>query len=185
MTQAALFEREAIPQLQALQRFAYQLCQNAEDSRDLVQETMLKAYTHFHAYEAGTNCRAWLFQICKNSYINNYRRKQLEPFTVDFQDESNDGSGSADDHGSLYRLLRDDSDITAHGYCLSDDVFSALQQLSEEQQTSVLLSDVEGHTYQEIAEFMQVPVGTIRSRIHRGRRLLARLLSDRKTRSSR
>jgi len=173
MTEASQFEREAISQLSALHHFAHQLCRDEHYSHDLVQETLLKACRYFHAYREGTNCRAWLFQICKNSYINSYRRRQLEPISVCFQEESVDRGTDSDEVRTFRVSPHDDSDVKKLRSCMSDEVVSALHALPHEYQTAVILSDIEGHTYEEIANFMQIPVGTIRSRIHRGRKLLA------------
>ena len=179
MTQSQLFEREALPHMEALERFAYQLCRDSHRSRDLVQETMLKAFKHFDMFRQGSNCRAWLFQICKNSYINAYRRRQHEPILMDFEDETlQAGGGNELEHLRSARvLLADTADIEAHARSMGDEVTAALQSLPPVFQTAVILSDIEGHPYEEIAEFMQVPVGTVRSRIHRGRSMLAGILS--------
>jgi len=178
MTQSQMFEQEALPHMAALEKFAYQLCHDPHRSRDLVQETMLKAFSHFDTFRRGSNCRAWLFQICKNSYINAYRRKQREPVAVDFGDESlqSDGGGDADQLRGLRVVCADTTDVDAHDRALGDKVVSALRRLPQAFQTAVILADIEGHPYEEIAEFMQIPVGTVRSRIHRGRCMLADML---------
>lgn len=169
------FTQEALPHLEGLRRFAFQLCHNKQLSDDLVQETMLKAYRSFQSYRRGTNCRAWLYQICKNIYINMYRRKRLEPYIVDMAQETPGviGGTSAEDGRGIPVTLVDNADVRAHRQYLGDEVAKALGGLPEEYRTAVILSDIEGQTYEEIAQFMQVPIGTIRSRIHRGRRLLA------------
>ena len=178
MTQSQMFEQEALPHMAALEKFAYQLRHDPHRSRDLVQETMLKAFSHFDTFRRGSNCRAWLFQICKNSYINAYRRKQREPVAVDFSDESLHAasSGDPDQLRSAHAMCVDTTDVDAHERTLGDEVVSALRKLPQVFQTAVILSDIEGHPYEEIAEFMQVPVGTVRSRIHRGRSMLADML---------
>jgi RNA polymerase sigma-70 factor (ECF subfamily) len=179
MTQSQMFEREALPHLEALEKFAYQLCRDGHRSKDLVQETMLKAFKHFDTYRQGSNCKAWLFQICKNSYINAYRRRQREPVPMDFEDETLQ-AGMGNELESLRSarvLLVDNSDTEAHARSMGDEVITALQSLPPVFQTAVILSDIEGHPYDEIAEFMQVPVGTVRSRIHRGRCMLAGMLA--------
>jgi len=179
MTQSQRFEREALPHMEELERFAFQLCRDAHRSKDLVQETMLKAFKHFDTFRQGSNCRAWLFQICKNSHINAYRRRQREPMLMDFEDESlQAGSGnSLQDLRSTRVILADNSDTEAHERGMGDEVITALQSLPPVFQTAVILSDIEGHPYDEIAEFMRVPVGTVRSRIHRGRCMLAEMLA--------
>ena len=174
------FEQEALPQMNALQSFALQLCKDEQHSRDLVQETMLKAYQYFHTYHEGTNCRAWLFQICKNSFINEIRRKQHQPVAIDFQQVESGDWSSGDD-----ATLRDVRVKIGQQYAgnividaLSDEVYRAIDLLPSDYQTVLILCDIEGHTYEEIAGFMQTPVGTIRSRIHRGRKLLAGQLTN-------
>lgn len=179
MTKSQMFEREALPHMESLEKFAYQLCRDAHRSKDLVQETMLKAFKHFDTFRQGSNCKAWLFQICKNSYINAYRRRQREPIAMDFEDETlQAGMGNELEHLRTARvLLADTSDVDAHSRSMGDEVMTALQRLPLVFQTAVILSDIEGHPYDEIAEFMRVPVGTVRSRIHRGRSMLAGMLA--------
>ncbi len=178
MAHATLFEQEAIPELQALQRFAYRLCHDTQHARDLVQETMLKAFTHFEGYREGSDCRAWLFQICRNSYINDFRKRVRRPLPTDFQDEGGGVWTDATEHHANAVILSDTSDLTAHGNGLSDEVVSALQRLPETHRTVVILCDIEDHPYEEIAEILSIPVGTVRSRLHRSRKMLARLLAD-------
>jgi RNA polymerase sigma-70 factor (ECF subfamily) len=173
------FEREALPQIEALYSFALQLCHDREDSNDLVQETLLKAYRYFDSYRQGTNCRAWLFQICKHAYINHYRRMHLEPIAIDFAEDTSETETfmSGNELRGLRPSLRDEQDVRMHSQCLGDEVIAALRLLPRDYQTAVILSDIEGHSYEEIAAFMQVPIGTIRSRIHRGRKILAAQLA--------
>lgn len=175
MTSATQFEKEALPQMDALHAYALQLCRDEQLSQDLVQETMLKAYRYFHTYKEGTNCRAWLFQICKNSYINHYRRRQYEPMVVDFQESTLSGTFAAEgmSTGEFHPSLRDEHAEQGHHHVLGDEAFSALREIPVDYQTAIMLSDIEGYTYQEIAEFSRVPIGTIRSRIHRARKMLA------------
>ena len=172
----SLFEREALSQLEALRHFAFQLSKDEQYTNDLVQETMLKACRYFHTYKVGTNCRAWLFQICKNSYINDFRRKRLEPVLVDFQEEAARSSDDGSEPREIRPMFADEQFSTLHTSLLSDEVTEALNTIPADYQTAVILSDIEGHTYEEIADFMQSPIGTIRSRIHRGRRMLAEQL---------
>ena len=180
MKTPSLFEREALPQLQALRRFAMRLCRDGQRSSDLVQDTMFKAYRYFHTYKEGTNCRAWLFQICKNTYINEYRRKHYETIPVDVQREI---AGSYREHEAgreptLHPYLSDHSLAQSESGLLADEIASALDALPPDYQTAVILNDIEGHTYKEIAQFMRTPIGTIRSRIHRGRKMLANHLAE-------
>ena len=161
------FEREAIPHSDILYNYALRMTGNADDARDLLQETFLKAFRFWDKYEKGTNVRAWLFRIMKNTYINVYRKAVKEPDTVDYNDIQN-----------FYNVIRENStdanDLQEKlfGHLLDDDVTKALEALPEEFRTVVILCDIEGLTYEEIAEFVECPVGTVRSRLHRGRKLL-------------
>jgi RNA polymerase sigma-70 factor (ECF subfamily) len=176
MSLTTVFEQEAVSQLDALHSFAYQLCRDEQRSRDLVQETMLKACMYFHTYREGTNCRAWLFQICKNSYINEYRRKHYETIPVDFQEDGSARYSEWDATREIHPAPVDESVPKTHERLFGDELMTALLSLPQEYQTAVLLSDVEDYTYEEIAEFTRAPIGTVRSRIHRGRKLMARRL---------
>jgi RNA polymerase sigma-70 factor (ECF subfamily) len=161
------FEQEAMPHMDILYNYALRMTGNADDARDLLQETFLKAYRFWDKYEKGTNVRAWLFRIMKNTYINLYRKAVKEPDTVDYNDIQN-----------FYNIIRENSadanDLQEKlfGHLLDDDVTKALESLPEEFRTVVILCDIEGLTYEEIAEFVECPVGTVRSRLHRGRKLL-------------
>lgn len=169
------FGKEILSQMLHLQSFARGLCKDPHSTDDLVQDTMLKALRYFHTYREGTNSRAWLFQICKNSFINTYRRKKYEPVPVDFQEiESRRGGGD----GGMGNGVPAEAALTAA--CtddFGDEVMDALSCIPTQYQSAVLLSDVEGFTYEEIALLTHVPIGTIRSRIHRGRKLLAAQLA--------
>ena len=167
-----LFEREALPQLPALRHYAEALTRDPQRSDDLVQETMLKALRYFSSYKEGTNCRAWLFQICKHSFINEYRRRQYQPIAVDFQTEGAWGSEEDGNEHGISVSMADAASTPDDGTLLGDELTEGLHALPSEYQTVLLLKDVEGYTYDEIALFMNVPVGTIRSRIHRARKLL-------------
>ena len=169
------FEQEALSQMRALQSFAFQLCRDEQYSQDLVQETMLKAYLYFHTYQEGTNCRAWLFQICKNSYINEVRKRQHQPVPVDLQaEESGEWSQRSDEVARDVHVRANDRYTETMAIdSLGDEVYEALAVLPSDYQTVLILCDIEGHTYDEIAEYVRAPIGTIRSRIHRGRKMLA------------
>lgn len=167
------FNDEIIPHLDALYNFALRLTSDPNDSEDLVQDTVVKAYRFFGSYEKGTNAKAWLFRILKNSYINNYRKKSKKPQQVDYDEVS-----------TFYETVRaertDTSDLEDKMYreLMDDDITGALEQLPEDFRTVVLLCDVEGFTYEEIANMLDVPIGTIRSRLHRGRNLLKAQLME-------
>ena len=161
------FEKEMIPHLDSLYNFAIRLTSDPIDAEDLVQDTIVKAFRFFGSYEKGTNAKAWLFRILKNSYINNYRKKSKQPQQVDYDEVStyyenirSEQSDTTDMEDILYRDM------------LDDQITRALQRLPEDFRTVGLLCDVEGFTYEEIANMLDVPIGTIRSRLHRGRNLL-------------
>ena len=161
------FEAEALPHMDLLYNFALRTTGNVDDARDLLQETYLKAYRFWNKYEKGTNIRAWLFRIMKNSYINRYRKETREPNKVDYDDVENF-------YDSIRSSSTDTNDLQERffGGLLGDEVTTALQSLPEEFRTVVILCDIEGLTYEEIAEFLECPIGTVRSRLHRGRKLL-------------
>lgn len=172
------FEREALPHMNLLYNYGLRMTNNAADADDLVQETYLKAYRFWDKYEKGTNIRAWLFRILKNSYINRYRKESKEPDTVDYDEVKN-----------FYNSIRDESadpnDLqeALFGNLLDDDVANAIAALPDDFRTVVILCDIEGLTYEEIAEFVDCPLGTVRSRLHRGRKLLrAKLMEYAKSR---
>jgi RNA polymerase sigma-70 factor (ECF subfamily) len=153
--------------------FALRLTSDPSDAEDLVQDTIVKAYRFFSSYEKGTNAKAWLFRILKNSYINNYRKKSKQPNQVDYDEVS-----------TFYETIRaertDTSDLEDKMFrdLIDDDISQALEELPEDFRTVVLLCDVEGFTYEEIANMLDVPIGTIRSRLHRGRNLLKAQLQE-------
>ena len=161
------FEREAVPQMDILYNYALRMTANPDDASDLVQETFMKAYRFWDKYEKGTNIRAWLFRIMKNTYINRYRKESKEPETLDYNEIQN-----------FYNTIRyesaDPNDLQEKifGGLLDDDVANAVRSLPEDFQTVVILCDIEGLSYEEIAEFVDSPIGTVRSRLHRGRKML-------------
>jgi RNA polymerase sigma-70 factor (ECF subfamily) len=167
------FEAEAVPHMDVLFNFALRTTGNGDDAHDLLQETYMKAFRFWDKYEKGTNVRAWLFRIMKNSYINRYRKETREPGMVDYGDVEN-----------FYDSIRDDSTDTndlqqkMYNNMLSDEVTQALQSLPEDFRTVVILCDIEGLTYEEISDFLNCPIGTVRSRLHRGRKMLEDMLRD-------
>ncbi|MDP8955844.1 MAG: sigma-70 family RNA polymerase sigma factor [Actinomycetota bacterium] len=166
------FEAEALPLLSNLYSAAYRLTRNAADAEDLVQETILRAYRGFHQFEPGTNLKAWLYRILTNTFINSYRKKQREPQTV-----SND---EVEDWYLYSKMAEDGSEPSAETSVLEslpdEDVQEALSSLPDPFRIAVLLADVEGFSYKEIAEITGVPIGTVMSRLHRGRRALEKRL---------
>ena len=169
----AEFEKEAVPHLDAVYNFALRMTGDEDDADDLVQETYLKAFRFFDKFEKGTNCKAWLFRILKNSFINDYRKTTKEPNKVDYDDVQN-----------FYENIKADEVETQHyeedafSNLLDDEISKAISELPEDFRTVVILSDIEGFTYEEIADFVDIPVGTVRSRLHRARKMLYVQLFD-------
>jgi len=161
------FEREAIPHMDALYNFALRMTGDGDDANDLVQDTFLKAFRFFDKFEKGTNCKAWLFRIMKNTFINSYRKKTKEPDKVDYEDVE-----------KFYETVKPSSTDSAHlekeiyDNLLDDEITSAIASLPDDFKTVIILSDIEGFTYDEIADFVDCPVGTVRSRLHRARKML-------------
>jgi RNA polymerase sigma-70 factor (ECF subfamily) len=166
-----VFEKEAIPHLDSLYNFALYLTRSPSDSEDLVQEAMFRAYRFFDRYQPGTNCKAWLFRILRNTFINEYRRRLNRPQQVALEVEEVLPEGAMPIAGRIAdpatELLQDLYD---------DEVTQALEQLPDDFREVVLMRDVEGLSYQEIAGVIERPVGTVRSRIARGREILRRRL---------
>jgi len=171
--QELLFEKELLPHVGALQTFAYHLTYNQDDADDLVQETYMKAYRFIDKYEKGTNAKAWLFKILKNAYINEYRKKVRQPVKVDFEDivAYHD---TDDDRLSGYSDLRQEIFENMMG----DEVTTAINSLPLDFRAVILLCDIEGFTYEEIASIIDVPIGTVRSRLFRARNLLKEKLTN-------
>jgi len=168
------FEAEALPLLPGMYSAAYRLTRNAADAEDLVQETFLRAYRGFHQFQQGTNLKAWLYRILMNTFINTYRKKQREPRTIS-DDEVEDWYLYSKMAGEGLEPSAETSVIES---LPDEDVQEALQSIPEQFRVAVLLADVEGFSYKEIAEITGVPIGTVMSRLHRGRRALEKRLWD-------
>ncbi len=168
-----IFHDEFLPHIDALYNFAYHLAYNEEDANDLVQETYLKAYRFIDSYDAGTNAKAWLFKILKNAFINEYRKKSKQPARVDYEDFI--GYQDSDDRSNVEFV-----DLRQEIFqgMIGDEVTKALNSLPVDFRTVVLLCDVEGFSYEEIAKITDIPIGTVRSRLHRARNMLKEQLKS-------
>ena len=171
----ARFERDAMPLLDQLYSAAMRLTHNPQDAEDLVQDTFAKAYASFHQYQDGTNLKAWMYRILTNTFINLYRKKQREPLQSDADGVEDWQLVRAEAHTS--RGLRS-AETEALDHLPDADVKKALQELPSDFRMAVYLADVEGFAYKEIAEIMDTPIGTVMSRLNRGRSMLRTLLQD-------
>ncbi|MFT5167224.1 MAG: RNA polymerase sigma factor (sigma-70 family) [Saprospiraceae bacterium] len=168
-----IFDEEFYPHADALYNFAYNLSYNEEDANDLVQETYMKAFRFIDKYHEGTNAKAWLFKILKNAFINQYRKKSKRPSQVDYEEvinfhdqEDSNYSGHIDLRQEIYQNM------------MGDEVTTAVNGLPVDFRTVILLCDIEGFSYEEISKIMDIPIGTVRSRLHRSRNMLKEKLRD-------
>lgn len=169
------FEREAMPHLRALYGAAMRLTRSPGDAEDLVQETFLKAYKAFEQFEPGTNCKAWLFRILTNTFINKYRRRVKEREILEGSQRT------AAQHFLVHPPSKRSSLDPANAFAdkfLSDEVLKALEEVPADFRAVVILSDIEGFSYKEVADIVDIPVGTVMSRLFRGRRILQEQLFE-------
>ena len=172
----ALFEEQAIPFMDQLYGAALRMTRNPADAADLVQETFVKAFAAFAQFKQGTNLKAWLYRILTNTFINTYRKKQRDPYqgTIDDLEDWQIGGAESVTQGRSTRS----AEVEAIDHLPDSAVKDALQAIPEDFRLAVYFADVEGFSYQEIADIMKTPVGTVMSRLHRGRRMLRGLLVD-------
>lgn len=161
------FHEEFFPHADALYNFAYHLTYDEEEANDLVQETFMKAYRFIDSYQKGTNSKAWLFKILKNAFINHYRKRSKQPNKVDFEDIVSHHDSDTDKFQGSVDLRQE-----IFSGMIGDEISNAVNALPVDFKTVILLCDVEGFTYEEIAKIVDIPIGTVRSRLHRARNLL-------------
>ena len=167
-----IFESEFLPHIDSMYNFAYRLTFDEDDSKDLVQDTYLKAYRFIESFEQGTNAKAWLFRILKNSFINDFRKKSKEPSKVDYQEvETFYNSDEID------KTITTDLRVETVQEMIGDEISNALNSLDVDFRTVIILCDLEGFKYDEMAKILDIPIGTVRSRLHRARNLLKERLS--------
>ena len=167
------FTNETLPHENALYNYALKISGNTDDAQDLVQETYYKAYRHFDKFQSGTNSKAWMFMILKNTIINDYRKSKREPYKLDYEQIQNFYENVKSDRAQENNL---DSDY--YNNLLDDELTEAIDQLPTKMREVFLLCDLEGYSYEETAELVQCPIGTVRSRLHRARHMLQEILFD-------
>ena len=168
-----VFDNEFMPHIDSMYNFAYRLTYDEDDAKDLVQDTFLKSYRFINSFQKGTNAKAWLFRILKNSFINDFRKKSNEPNKVDYQEVEGYYNSESTDK-SITTDLRVD---TVKGM-MGDEISNALNSLAVDFRTVIILCDLEGFTYEEMAKILDIPIGTVRSRLHRARNLLKEKLQS-------
>ncbi len=168
-----IFNNEFLPHINSMYNFGFRLTLDRDDAKDLVQDTYLKAYRFIESFQKGTNAKAWLFRILKNSFINDYRKKSKEPSKVDYQEvETYYNSEDVD------RQITPDLRVEVLQDMIGDEISNALNALDVDFKTVIILCDLEGFKYEEMAKILDIPIGTVRSRLHRARQLLKEKLSE-------
>lgn len=168
-----IFEKEFLPHINAMYNFGYRLTLDRDDAKDLVQDTYFKSYRFIESFQRGTNAKAWLFRILKNSFINDYRKKTKEPSKVDYQEVEQ--YYNSDD---VNRQITPDLRVDSLKDMIGDEISNALNALDVDFRTVIILCDLEGFKYEEMAKILDIPIGTVRSRLHRARQLLKEKLSE-------
>ena len=168
-----IFDHEFMPHIHSMYNFGYRLTLDRDDAKDLVQDTYLKAFRFIESFQKGTNAKAWLFRILKNSFINDYRKKSKEPSKVDYQEvETYYNSEEVD------RQITPDLRVESLKDMIGDEISNALNSLDVDFRTVIILCDLEGFKYEEMAKILDIPIGTVRSRLHRARNLLKEKLKS-------
>lgn len=168
-----VFEQEFMPHIDSMYNFAYRLTFDEDEAKDLVQDTYLKSYRFINSFQEGTNAKAWLYRILKNSFINEYRRKSKQPSKVDYQEvEQFYNSEDTPANATVDLRMETTKDM------IGDEISNALNSLAIDFRTVIILCDLEGFTYEEMAKILDIPIGTVRSRLHRARNLLREKLGS-------
>jgi len=167
------FTSETLPHENALYNYALKISGNSDDAHDLVQETYYKAYRHFDKFQSGTNSKAWMFMILKNTFINDYRKSKREPYKLDYEQIQNFYENVKSDRANENNL-----DTDFYNNLLDDELTEAIDQLPTKMREVFLLCDLEGYSYEETADLVDCPIGTVRSRLHRARHMLQEILFE-------
>lgn len=167
-----IFQEEFMPHIDSLYNFALFLKNDEDNAKDLLQDTYLRAYRFIDYYEVGTNAKAWLVRILKNTFINEYRKKSKQPQKIDFEDTYQQAEEGSDEFQNI------DLRQEIYNNLVGDEVTSAVNNLPIDYRLIILLCDIEGFKYDEIAKIINVPIGTVRSRLHRARNMLKEILKD-------
>ena len=168
-----VFDKEFMPHIDSMYNFAYRLTFDEDDSKDLVQDTYMKAYRFINSFQEGTNAKAWLYRILKNSFINDYRKKSKQPSKVDYQEvEQFYNSEDTPKDATVDLRMETTKDM------IGDEISNALNSLAIDFRTVIILCDLEGFTYEEMAKILDIPIGTVRSRLHRARNILREKLGS-------
>jgi len=168
-----VFTNETLPHRNALYNYALKISGNSDDAQDLVQETYYKAYRYFDKFQTGTNSKAWMFMILKNSFINDYRKSKREPYKLDYEQIQNFYENVKSDRSQTNNL-----DTEYFNNLFDDEMTAAIDQLPTKMREVFLLCDLDGNSYEETAELVGCPIGTVRSRLHRARHMLQETLLD-------
>lgn len=168
-----IFEKEFLPHIDAMYNFAFRITYDEDMAKDLLQDTYYKAFKFIESFQVGTNAKAWLFRILKNSFINEFRKKNKEPAKIDYQDVET--YYNSDD---VNEVITSDLRVEVLQDMIGDEVSNALNALAVDFRIVIILCDLEGFTYEEMSKILDIPIGTVRSRLHRARNLLREKLKS-------